>query len=829
MKRSPERTSSVGGALLCGVLLAVACAAPASARYTPADGILSPRLARLARPAVNAAPEARQARALGLPAEGGGSLERVGSRVIVEIRFEAGILARLDDLRRAGAQVLASSSRYQVATVAVKPSELEALNSVPGATAAREALAPVTAATPCQGAVVSAGDAQLNAPTARTDFGVDGEGVTVGILSDSFAHNAAGAAADVASGDLPGTANPCGNTTPVNVLSEPFSSEAEDEGRAMAQIVHDVAPGAAIDFATADGPTELTFAKHIEDLTAAGADVIVDDVAYFEEPFFQDGPVAVAIEKAVAQGVVYLTAAGNDNLFEEEPPGSRKFNDNEIASWETEEFRDSNECPPLLEALAFKPDQCLDFDPGSGTDDTFGITVAPKGELIVDVQWAEPEFGTKADLDAYLLDAAGVPLTEAEGGTEDSVGKGKDGEGEPVELVAWENKTPLPVEVQLAIDRCYSTKKQQEEEEGGCNPFADDTKKPRVKLILVENGSGVTATEYPESSGEDTVGPTVYGHAGAPDALAVAAVPASNSNVAEFYTSRGPVTHYFGPVAGKTPAAPLPEAQKIEKPDIAASDCVATTFFVPSGSGFRFCGTSAAAPHAAGVAALALEADPAATPDQVAAGLTTTARQVGGESADAVGAGLIDAYAAVDSIALPPRIAFPGLVTPTKNNRPPIAFAANRPVTSSCSLDGASLQPCSSPFVPEQPLPDGPHTLLVRGIDVSGRLGQGEARFKVDTVAPTTFFRSKPRKNVRTRPRRASATFRFGSDDPEAGFICRFDGGLDHFCQEKVSRRFGAGVHVVRVKAVDPAGNVDATPARYRFKVRRVGSPSRRP
>jgi hypothetical protein len=819
MKRSSARLLSVGGALLCGALLAAACAAPASARYVPGDGILSPRLARLAGPGLRGASETRQASVLGLPVEGGGSLERKGGRVLVQMRFGGGILSRLDDLRHAGAQVLASSSRYQEATIAVRPTELEALNSVPGAISAREALAPVTSATACQGAVVSAGDAQLKAPPARTDFGVDGEGVTVGILSDSFAQNPAGAAADVASGDLPGTANPCGNTTPVDVLFD--DSEGEDEGRAMAQIVHDIAPGAAIDFATADGFFgELTFAQHIEELAAAGANVIVDDVAYFGEPFFQNGPVAVAIEKVVAQGVVYLTAAGNDNLFEGK---------NEIASWETSEFRDSNECPPLLELTGPKPDQCLDFDPGSGKDDTFGITVAPKGELIVDVQWAEPVFGTKADLDAYLLDAAGLPLTEVFGGTSNSVGKGDDGEGEPVELVGWENKTPLPVEVQLAIDRCYSTKKQQEEKEGGCNPFADDTKKPRVKVLLAENGSGVTATEYPKSGGGDVVGPTVYGHAGAPGALAVAAVPASNSRIAEPYTSRGPVTHYFGPVAGKAPAAELSSPQLIEKPDIAASDCVATTFFVPFGGGFRFCGTSAAAPHAAGVAALALEADPGATPAQVAGGLRATARPVGTEGADAVGAGLVDAYAAVDSIALPPKITFPGLVTPTKNNRPPIAFAANRPVSFSCSLDGAPPQPCSSPLTPEQPLADGPHTLLVRGIDVSGRLGQGEARFTVDTVAPSTFFRSKPRRNIRTRSRRVRATFRFGSDDPEARFICRFDSGLDRFCPARTAHRFGAGVHVIRVKAVDAAGNVDATPARYRFKVRRVGSGSRRP
>ncbi len=50
-----------------------------------------------------------------------------------------------------------------------------------------------------------------------------------------------------------------------------------------------------------------------------------------------------------------------------------------------------------------------------------------------------------------------------------------------------------------------------------------------------------------------------------------------------------------------TPAASLPTPQTLDKPDVAASDCVATTFFAQLvGSTWRFCGTSAAAPHAAG-------------------------------------------------------------------------------------------------------------------------------------------------------------------------------------------------------------------------------------
>ena len=109
--------------------------------------------------------------------------------------------------------------------------------------------------------------------------------------------------------DLPGAGNPCGYTTPVDVL-EDLSPEAEgeatDEGRAMAQIVHDLAPGLAAGLRLRL-QRRTDFANNIERLAApvrrrgAGATVIADDVTYIEEPFFQDGPVGVAIDKVAAE------------------------------------------------------------------------------------------------------------------------------------------------------------------------------------------------------------------------------------------------------------------------------------------------------------------------------------------------------------------------------------------------------------------------------------------------------------------------------------------------------------------------------------------------
>ena len=76
----------------------------------------------------------------------------------------------------------------------------------------------------------------------------------------------------------------------------------------MLQIVHDVAPDTALAFYTADS-SEADFAAGIGKLATAGAKVEVDDTGYFDEPFFQDGIVAQAIDAVESQGVAYFSAA----------------------------------------------------------------------------------------------------------------------------------------------------------------------------------------------------------------------------------------------------------------------------------------------------------------------------------------------------------------------------------------------------------------------------------------------------------------------------------------------------------------------------------------
>jgi hypothetical protein len=778
---------------------------------------LSPRLTELEQPATRSAPPAEQAARLSLAASGPGSLLRAGNRVMAEVRFEGGAAAAVEALRAAGAEIVDSSASLQTVTVAARPADLAAIGRVAGVAGVTAVLTPIVHGADCGGSVTSEGDVQLNAVNARSSFGVDGSGVTVGILSDSFDRDlsaATHAAGDVASGDLPGAGSPCGSSSPVGVLDD-SEAEGEDEGRAMAQVVHDLAPGAAIDFATAF-TGEPAFAANIRALAAAGAKVIADDVSYFEEPFFQEGPVAVAVDEVAAAGVSYFSAAGNDNLID------KKGRD--IASWEAPGFRQAAKCPAAIVTLSeeveaaeeeksdappegLHPSHCMNFDPG-GDDETFGITVEAGEELAVDLQWAEPWNGVGTDYDAFLLNEDGEVL-ESEGSPVLSIEDNVGGSQRPFEFLSWENEGPEQ-EVQLVVNRFSGSSS------GANHP---------LKLALMENGRGVSRTEYPQSGEGDVVGPDVFGHAGATGAIAVGAVRYSNAAQPERYSSRGPVTDLFGPVTGAG-AAPAIPAQTISKPDVAATDCGATTFFARLEAGvWRFCGTSAAAPHAAAVAALVRQADPGASAAQVRADLSATAHPVGAFGIDDVGAGLIDAYGAVAALALPPTVAITQAPQPLSRNRQPtIQFTANRPVAFSCSIDGGAAQPCASPYTVPAALGDGRHGIAVSGVDAAGRAGSsGVAPFTIDTRAPRTTIVKHPPKLVRTRRRKVREAFRFRSNEAGATFVCKIDRGLLRFCRPRISRRFDAGRHTVEVRARDAAGNIDRSPAVFHFRVKRVG------
>jgi Subtilase family len=797
---------------LFGLLPGAAAAADAPTTGAP----LTPELSTLAEPAVAAAPEAAQAEAISLPAEGPGSLVREGEDVVVEASFEGGAPARTA-LEAAGATVLETSARYQTVALAVAPEDLGALAEVPGLTVVKPALEPVfygteetgpgagtsalSAASPSEscegGSVTSQAMTQLRVAAARGAFGARGAGQTIGVISDSFdtATEAIGggpvateAADDEATNDLPGPSSTCsGQQVPVNVVAE-GPAASTDEGRAMLQVIHDLAPHAGLAFATAYS-TELQFARNIERLAepvaagGGGANVIVDDVGYFAEPFYQDGPVAVAIRKVTAAGVTYLTAAGNDNLIE-------SGTGNEFGSWERNEFVDAA-CPSAIASgVGEASSSCMNFSPTATADPTFGITVERESTLVVDLQWAEAWYGVETDLNAYLLNAAGNVIV-----AEPVKNVGSGAVRQPIELFGWENTTTKAAEVQLVTVRCAHN----------CNAAANVKTKPRLKFMLMEDGAGVAKTEYPKSAAAGiTVGPTIYGHAGSAAAITLAAVNYEKSATAptepERYSSRGPVTHYFGPVNGMTKAAKLSTAEVLEKPNATATDCASTTFFASlSFDGWHFCGTSEAAPHAAAIAALMRQTDPPATPSSIVAALESSATPFTTvKKRAAVGAGLLNAEAAIAALGGVP------VTDPPSTYTGPVAAPS-----------GEEAEDASAPAKVEST----GTTVKKKTTTPATKSSSGTA----GTTKPRAKIIAHPKPVERTRKSSIVGRFRFRANMTGATFTCQVDGTARRPCGERFQRRFALGRHTVKVRAVASAGGSSGSPVTFSFRVQRVG------
>jgi DNA-directed RNA polymerase specialized sigma24 family protein len=136
--------------------------------------------------------------------------------------------------------------------------------------------------------------------------------------------------------------------------------------------------------------------------------------------------------------------------------------------------------------------------------------------------------------------------------------------------------------------------------------------------------------------------------------------------------------------------------------------------------------------------------------------------------------------------------------------------------TFQCRLDMQIWKTCASPqrFVS---LSQGDHRFRVRARDAHGNLDPSPAArtWTVDTIAPKTTISSGPNASTAS----PSATFRFTASE-NAHFQCRLDGGVWRACSSPKSYSgLKNGAHVFRVRALDPAGNVDASPANRTWTV----------
>ncbi|WP_033433387.1 S8 family serine peptidase, partial [Saccharothrix syringae] len=449
----------------------------------------------------------------------------------------------------------------------------------------REALVSV------QAARTGEGDRAHAADTARGEFHVTGTGVKLCALSDGVDTLAASQAA----GELPAD---------VEVL--PGQEGDGNEGTAMLEILHDIAPNARLGFATAFNG-DASFADNIRALRfQLGCDVIVDDVLYFNESPFQDGIIARAVDAVAADGALFFSSAGNEGNVADGTSGH----------WEGR-FVDSGVGVGKFAGTAH------DFNPDPAGKQVFNPLSDGSGNVPVTLFWADPLSSSFNDYDLYLANAQGNVVAFSQGV--------QDGTQDPYERL---NTPASSSGLRLAVVK-----------------FRGED-----KYLALSALGGRFKDAANGLKGFATPGVT-RGHSAARGAISVAAAPAADplpfdlepgdpanpsgpfpgafdgSQKPERFTSDGPRRVFFAP-----DGSPAEEVR--QKPDLTAADGVTTS--VP---GFDpFFGTSAAAPNAAGIAGLILSGNPGLAPAEVRQALTATAVDIAQAGVDnRTGAGVVRA------------------------------------------------------------------------------------------------------------------------------------------------------------------------------------------
>ena len=532
-------------------------------------------------------------------------------RVMVDIRADVtpAVLARIQSL---GGTVINSVPRYQSIRARLPLAALEPLATLEAVQFIRPADQPITdqvlqrsdvarAVVATSKVNTSEGDVAHQANVARQTYTVDGTGIGIGVISDGVET----LADQQATGDVPGQVFVLPGQEGGSFDLACGGRSSGTEGTALFEIVHDLAPGADLFFATGGGG-RAQMAQNIEDLCAAGADIIVDDIGYLGASAFQDDVIAKAITAAAANGCFYFSSAGN----------AGNLNDATAGVWEGDFANGGTLSLNGLNSGA------VVHDFGGGVT---GNRIKTNSTRPIILQWADPVDGSANDYDLFLIDADDNVLASST--------STQDGTQDPIEYIG-----------------------------GSCSNDREDN-----RLVIVKNSGAedrYVRLNYARGGLEIATAGQTFGHSASKDAIGVAAVDVGDAGGAggvfdgtesvETFSSDGLRRIFFEvdgtPITAGNFLASTDGGRVLQKPDLAAADGVSTS--TPGFSTFR--GTSAAAPHAAAIAALMLEAagGPAnVTPAALRTAMTGAALDIEATGVDRdSGAGIVMAPGAVDAV-----------------------------------------------------------------------------------------------------------------------------------------------------------------------------------
>jgi Subtilase family len=511
---------------------------------------------------------------LGVQADGGidVQLHAVGS-----VRAEQ--LQQLADL---GVDVRASSADFKTVPGVAFPEvglvdaivpydKVDAVAALPWVAAVRPTIAPALDVGP-----ITAEGVPLHHADVAQAAGFTGAGQKIGVISDDVDSLAYA----VAQGELPDN---------VQVVQQaPYDG---DEGTAMLEIIHDMAPGAALAFNTV-GDSLTTYVEAFHNLADVGATLITEDIALDDEPAFQQGIGATTAEELARGGIWVSSSAGN--LGARHAPRVSAVGTGRGPDGATGPFVN---CPS-------DPTNTVNL---RGTDNTYNLNLLPGAAFLLTLQWSEPRAiyptvgqGGFTNLDLYVVDAAGTTCLAYSNAVQ------ANGVGDTIEQLIYQNQTGVAQPVRLVVNVAGTSS-------AVGTPLLD----MRWRALT----AGVQTLDPPDRAGSLNPDSNYLGFATSAGAVNASVSVDPATIPLEPFSAAGPVqigvtTRCAGGAAGPCTGRPGAAFRTFGAPNWAAADGVSVSGAGGFGSGTcpttvqgqcRFFGTSASAPGAAGVAALVRE------------------------------------------------------------------------------------------------------------------------------------------------------------------------------------------------------------------------------